>query len=189
MIDALIAKYGLVIVFFGCALEGDTVAITSGVLAHRGLMPYGAVLAAAMLGAWAADVGVFLLARRYRDHPRVLRALAHPRSQRLARRLLSRPRLLASVFRFLPGLRTLTPVLLATATPMRTLPYVCITGIAAGVWAAAMVLVGHVIGTAIAAFWGHVTRTELLLAVPAVILVGLGVRRFAQARLWDGERR
>ncbi len=183
MIDALIAKYGLIVVFLGCALEGDTVAITSGLLAHHQLLPLWPTLAAAWAGGWSADVGIFLLARRFRDHPRVLRILAHPVSQGMARRFLGRPALLAAVFRFLPGMRTVTPVLLATSTRLRLALYLPITCLSALVWAVVMVVIGHGIGTLVHRIWGHVDRTELLLALP-VLLVAL----FLGHRLWRMRR-
>ncbi len=183
MIDALIAKYGLIIVFLGCALEGDTVAVTSGLLAHHHLLPLWPTLAVAWAGGWTADVLIFLLARRYRAHPRVLRILSHPVSQGVARRLLGRPLLLAAVFRFIPGMRTVSPVLLATGTSLRAALYLPVTCLSALLWAGVMVLIGHGIGEVIRCLWGHVDRTELLLALP-VLLVAI----FALHRLWRMRR-
>ncbi len=183
MIDTLIAKYGLIIVYLGCALEGDTVAITSGLLAHHELLPLWPTLAAAWAGAWSADAVIFLLARHYRDHPRVLRLLAHPVSQKMARRFLGRPVLLAAVFRFLPGMRTVTPVLLATGARLSPALYLPLTCVSALVWAGVMVVIGHGIGGLVHRIWGHVDRTELLLALP-VLLVAL----FLGHRLWQMRR-
>ncbi|MBE9639456.1 DedA family protein [Salipiger mangrovisoli] len=177
MLDALIAKYGLIIVYLGCALEGDTVAITSGLLAHHGLLPLWPVLAAAWAGGWSSDVAIFLLARRYRDHPRVQHILAHPVSQGMARRFLARPALLAAAFRFLPGMRTVTPVLLATSAGLRPALYLPITCLAALVWAVVMVVVGHGIGRLVHIIWGHIDRTQLLLAIPALLVVGFWLHR------------
>ncbi|WP_353472832.1 hypothetical protein PVT71_02025 [Salipiger sp. H15] len=183
MIDALIAKYGLIIVFLGCAVEGDTVAITSGLLAHHGLLPLWPVLAAAWAGGWTADASIYLLARRYRDHPRVLKILSHPVSQGLADRFLGRPLLLAAVFRFLPGMRTVTPVLLATGTRLGPALYLPVTCVSALVWAAVMVVIGHGIGQLVHRIWGHVDRTELLLALPVLLVV-----LFLGHRLWRMRR-
>ncbi|PIL18648.1 hypothetical protein P775_18935 [Puniceibacterium antarcticum] len=170
MIEHLITEYGLIAVFIGCALEGDTVAITGGVLTFQGLLSFWPVVLAATAGAIATDTATFWLARRFREHPRVLRAVSHPLSQRFTATLLSRPLLLACVFRFIPGGRTVAPVMLATASSIRGKTYTIATIMSAGVWGLLMVSMGRELGEFMTETLGHFTRTEIILLVALVIL-------------------
>lgn len=172
MIEHLITEYGVIAIYIGCVFEGDTVAITGGVLAHRGLIPFWPVVLAAIAGGLTTDTVTFWLGRRFRDHPRVLRAVSHPLSQRLTAMFLSRPILLACLFRFIPGARTLAPVMLATATRIRGLPYTIATTVSACIWGLVMVSVGREIGQLLTRILGHFTRTEIILLVALIILSG-----------------
>ncbi|SNR28062.1 DedA family protein [Puniceibacterium sediminis] len=170
MIENLIHEYGVIAIYIGCVFEGDTVAITGGVLAHRGLIPFWPVVFAAIAGGLTTDTITFWLGRRFRDHPRVLRAVSHPLSQRLTATFLSRPLLLACLFRFIPGARTLAPVMLATATRIRGLPYTVATAVSACIWGVVMVSVGRQIGELLTRILGHFTRTEIVLLVALMVL-------------------
>ncbi len=170
MIEQTIEQYGLLAIYLGCALEGDTVAITGGVLAHRGLLPFWPVVIAVIAGGFTTDTITYWTGRRFRDHPRVLRAVSHPMSQRLTAIFLSRPLLLACVFRFIPGARTVAPVMLATATDLRGLPYTIATFVAASIWGVLLVSVGRELGEFLARVFGNFTRTEIVLSVAAAVL-------------------
>ncbi len=170
MIEEFIKEYGLIAIVIGCALEGDTVAITGGVLTHQGLLAFWPVVLAAITGAFVTDTVTFWLARKFREHPRVLRAVSHPLSVRLTAMFLSRPLMLACLFRFIPGGRTVAPVMLATATSIRGLTYTIATGISAAVWGVLMVAMGRELGEFLSEALGRFTRTEIILACALVIL-------------------
>ncbi len=170
MIEHLIREYGLIAIFIGCALEGDTVALTGGILTYQGLMLFWPVVLSAAAGAFATDTATFWLARRFREHPRVLRAVSHPLAQRFTATLLSRPLLLACVFRFIPGGRTVAPVMLATATSIRGKTYTIATAISASIWGLLMVSMGRELGEFMTGVLGHFTRTEIILIVALAIL-------------------
>ncbi len=174
--EQLVQTYGVFAVYLGCALEGDAAAISGAVLAHLGLIDPTQTFLAIAAGGYTTDVTVYALARLFRDHPRVIRALAHPVAARLTGRLLSRPVLLAALFRFIPGARTIAPVMLATATPLRPTVYYVVTALSALAWAASMLAVGFGAGAILKRMLADMTRTELLLLIPAGILLALGIR-------------
>nr|WP_280513625.1 VTT domain-containing protein [Roseivivax marinus] len=158
-------------VWLGCALEGDTVAITAGVLAGKGLFPlWGAILAAAA-GGWTTDLATYYGARYFRSHPRVLRALSHPWAQRMTRRFAGRPRVLCAVFRFIPGARFIAPVLIATATGIRSRTYLPITFCSAMIWGILLVTIGRKIALLVTYVWGHVWSAHGPLVVAGAALV------------------
>ena len=69
-IELLITRYGLAAVFLGAGIEGETMVVTGGLLAHGGLMPVTGVAIAAAAGSFVADQLFFAAGRRFRDHPR-----------------------------------------------------------------------------------------------------------------------
>ena len=77
-IAAILARYGLIAIFVGAGVEGETVVVTGGVMAHQGLVPLAGAMAAAVLGSFAADQLLFLTGRRFRDHPRVVGWMRRP---------------------------------------------------------------------------------------------------------------
>ena len=61
----LLSEYGLWVVFFGMIVEGTVVIILSGVLCHMGVLPCGATIVVAILGAIVGDQIWFYIGRNY----------------------------------------------------------------------------------------------------------------------------
>ena len=68
-LELLIAKYGLLAVFLGAGIEGETMVILGGVFAHRHLMTYWEAAAAATAGSFIADQLFFFAGRHARRWP------------------------------------------------------------------------------------------------------------------------
>jgi membrane protein DedA with SNARE-associated domain len=62
--ELLIARYGLPAIFLGTMLEGETVVIIGGFLAHRGYLSLFGVIIAATIGTLLADQFFFFLGLR-----------------------------------------------------------------------------------------------------------------------------
>jgi membrane protein DedA with SNARE-associated domain len=150
--SALISNFGLLAVFGTAAIEGDAAVITAGVLVQRGVLPLWPVIVAGMLGGWFSDLLIYHLARRFRHHPRTVRAVVSARKWRFFNMFVAYPMLLALAIRFMPGVRTAGPVALATATDITPMRYALLTAIAAFIWSVVLVLLGqqagHLIGRA-----------------------------------------
>ncbi|SHJ59050.1 membrane protein DedA, SNARE-associated domain [Palleronia salina] len=178
-----LARWGVLFVYLGCVVEGDAVAISAGVLADQGRLPFWPVVFAAALGAWTWDMGIFTAGRIFRGHPRIARALEHPRAQRVTRRLLRRPWLLAGIFRFIPATRTVAPLALATGSSIRAATYAAITGPACLLWAMIAVTIGADLSRLLSAVWRE-ARSEMQIAA-ALALGGVAIfawRRWSLAR-------
>src|SRR2546425_6912433 len=63
--EHLIVRYGLAVVFFGAAVEGDVTMILAGVTAHIGLFPLPSAIALGALGGMAGDSFFYALGRRH----------------------------------------------------------------------------------------------------------------------------
>jgi membrane protein DedA with SNARE-associated domain len=170
MLESLVERYGYLGIFIGTFLEGETILILGGFAAHRGLLRLPEVMLAAFLGSVLSDQLFFFLGRR---HGAALLA-RRPQWQRGAERvrgLLDRySTALILVFRFLYGLRNITPFVLGMSK-VSTARFVLLNAIGAAVWAAAIALLGWFVGEAAKQMLGHVQRYERGVVV-AIIAVG-----------------
>ncbi|MGN6277246.1 MAG: DedA family protein [Sphingomonas sp.] len=170
-IEAIIARYGVVAVFAGAGFEGETAAVAGGLLAHQGYFALPAAMAAAAAGSCVADQLFFLLGRRFREH-RWVRAVRQRSAFARALGLLERyPRAFVFAFRFIYGIRTVSPVAIGTSTvPART--FVVMNVIAAAVWGPLFVGLGYLFGHGIEAVLGRMQGKHhiVLLAVAAVVI-------------------
>jgi len=180
-VEALIAQYGLAAVFLGAGIEGETAVIAGGVLAHQGLVsPLGAGIAAAA-GSFAADQGFFQIGRHFREHRLVKRLRAKPAYGKAMRLLERYPRGFIVAYRFLYGLRTVSPIAIGTSR-IRLGQFVAVNLVAAALWATLFTAVGYLFGNVLAELFGRIAGTRLLWGIGAALLVALIVG--AAARWW-----
>ena len=180
-IEGLVARYGLLAVFVGAAVEGETAVATGGLFAHRGLLALPLVISAAAFGSFLADQGFFLIGRRYRDHPRLTRWTAKPGFARALGLIARRPTGFVFAFRFLWGLRTVSPIALGT-TGMSWRRFAVLNALAASLWASLVSVVGYSLAATLAGFGARLERTpHYLLAIAGLAVffavVGWWLRR------------
>lgn len=173
-LEAVLSQYGLAALFLGAGIEGETVVVLGGVMVHRGLIAYPAAIAAAALGSCIADQIFFALGRRFRDHRYVRRVQQKAAFRRAIDVFEQRPMLFVFGFRFLYGLRTVSPIAIGT-TALPASRFMAINALAAVVWATVFVTLGYLFGEGIEAAFGRVRDVgHVLLPVLAVLLlVGL----------------
>ncbi len=144
-IEALVAHYGLAALFVGAGLEGEAAVVAGGLLAHRDLVPLGGAMAVAALGSFTADQIWFQVGRRFRDARLVAKARAQPAFVRAVAALERHPIGFIFAFRFIYGLRTVSPIAIGTsAVPGRV--YLAVNAAAALVWGCSFTLVGYAFG-------------------------------------------
>ncbi|MFP5077575.1 DedA family protein [Rhizobium sp. YIM 134829] len=172
MIEALVARYGVFGVLLGAGIEGEAVVFLGGVLAHRGLMPLWQVMIAAAIGSFLADQLFFALGRRATSLSYVQRLMTAKAMLR-ARDLLHRhPTGFILAFRFLYGMRIISPVLIGT-TEIPTARFVLLNAVAACLWAVVISGVGYLFGNLVEALLGHLRlHLHLLIALTALALAG-----------------
>ena len=182
-IEALIARYGLLAIFAGAGIEGEAIVLTGGVLAHEGLLPIWGVAAASAAGSCLVDQLWFWLARRYRDHRLVRAARCKPAFARALRLLERFPTAFILAFRFVYGLRTVSPIAIGSSTvPSRK--FVPLNIVAAAIWGPAIAWAGFAFGRALDP-WLREMKTVILVAC-AVALAGamlFVLLRFGKAAL------
>lgn len=109
MLESLLSSYGYPILIIGTFLEGETVMILAGVAARIGYLSLDWVILCGFCGTFFGDQLYFILGRR---HGKSMLA-RHPSWQapasRVFKKLQRHQNLLILSFRFLYGIRTVTP--------------------------------------------------------------------------------
>jgi membrane protein DedA with SNARE-associated domain len=179
-LELLVQQYGYLAVLVGTFLEGESILIAGGFLAHRGYMALPLVMLAAFAGSLVGDQLAFFLGR-WRG-PRFLEA--HPawkaRAGRIMDRLHRHRVLIILFFRFAWGLRNATPFVLgASGIPVKV--FLPLNAAGAAVWAAAVGAGGYFFGYALEAALGRMKHYEHYI-VAGLILAG------AALWLWHARR-
>ncbi len=175
-IEMLIARYGLAALFVGAGIEGEAVVVTGGILAHKGLVPlWGAMLVAA-LGSCLADQLWYFAGRHCRHYRWVQRLTAGPAFARAIAFLERHPTAFILGFRFVYGMRTVSPIAIGTThiPPRRFVP---LNILAAAVWGPSFTLLGYAFGKAIDPVLHHLQAgaMKVVLGLLAVGVVGLAI--------------
>jgi membrane protein DedA with SNARE-associated domain len=178
-IEALLARYGLAAIFVGAGIEGETVVVTGGLLAHQGLVPLWAAMVAAAAGSFVADQLFFLAGRRFREHRWVKRFRDRPAFARALETFERHPAGFIIGFRFLYGLRTISPIAIGT-TEVPTRRFMTLNAAAAIGWGVIFTTLGYVFGDGLTELLGRLKpdRHTLLVGAAVVIAAFLLVRLF-----------
>jgi membrane protein DedA with SNARE-associated domain len=180
--EEFLARWGVVAVLAGAALEGDGSMVMSGVLVHVGLLDLPAVLIAGALGAFVSDCVCFAIGRSGAAAIRGSRAYARvaPLVERLARRV-GLWEVVAA--RFVYGTRVASMIFWGTR-PVAFARFAVVDAVGCVLWAVAFSAVGWALGGSAELLLGDLRRAEhwlvRLLAAVAVVAttVHLAVRRW-----------
>lgn len=171
-IELLIEKYGLLGVFLGAGVEGETVVLLGGILSHRGLLPFWPVALAAAAGSFVADQLLFLAGRFARSNPAVRRILEEPALTSVQRLLERHPTGFVFAFRFIYGMRTISPIAIGT-TNIPTAKFVVLNATAALLWGPLFTFLGFYFGQGIEQMLGRLSLSHHLLAAGLLVAAAL----------------
>ncbi len=160
MLQELIDSYGYAAVLIGTLLEGETILLLGGLAAKLGYLKLFWVIVVGFVGATLGDQFWFYIGRR---HGQALLA-RHPRWRQRVERihhiLVRFETALLLGFRFLYGLRNLTPLVIGTSKiSWRKFVLLNITG--ALIWAVTIGTLGYAFGQGIDLLLGNVKHYEL----------------------------
>lgn len=181
-LESIIVEYGVLFVFFGTLLEGETVVILAGFLSHQGLLNPFAVAAAAFLGSLINDQGLFFIGRFFADSAYVRKQKERPVFTKAFAMIERNSTQFILAFRFLYGLRTVSPLALGVSN-VSTPRYVVLNTIAAAVWAPVITGIGYALGMALHGAIGDLPRIEhkigagIGIAVLSALVIHLIARR------------
>lgn len=156
-------------------MEGETVVIVGGIMVHKGLLGFLPAVIVAACGSFVADQIFFLLGRRFRNHAFVQKAQQKPAFARALEIFDKHPALFVFAFRFIYGLRTVSPIAIGTTRlPART--FLIVNAIAAAVWGVTFISAGYFFGHAIEKAVGRFSPSPgTVIAIVAGVAVIAGI--------------
>jgi membrane protein DedA with SNARE-associated domain len=162
-LPSLLQSYGYIAVILGTFLEGETILILAGFLAHQGYLQMQWVVGAAFLGSMAGDQLYFLLGRRYGGTLLARRPVWQAQAARVDRLLVRFRSALILGFRFLYGMRTVTPFVLGMGA-VSSRKFVLLNGVGALAWALVIGSAGYLFGAALETLLVQLKHYELFVA-------------------------
>jgi membrane protein DedA with SNARE-associated domain len=179
--EPLIAHYGLIAIFIGAAIEGETVVFLGGVLAHRHLMPFWAVAVAASAGSFVADQIFFFTGRYARGFSQVQNVIKQPAFARVTGLIERHPIGFILAFRFIYGMRTISPIAIGASQIPAPL-FVLLNALAAAVWGPVIAGIGYVFGNEVEQLFGRLPLDKHLIVAAGTVLVVLVAYIFLRKR-------
>lgn len=173
--EAFIAQWGYLAILGGTVLEGEAVLVAAGAMAHHGLLSLPWVILAAFAGSVGGDQGWFWLGREHGKPFLQKRPALMERASVVQSWLDKYDTLFLVGFRFLYGLRTVTPVLLG-ATGFSPRRFALLNVIGAALWAVTFGAIGYGLGAGLRqllARRGHMHEHMLTGACVALLLSGV----------------
>jgi len=151
-LEEFIITYGYLALFAGCLLEGGTVVVIAGALAHQGYLRLEWVIGITFCCAFGADQLFFQVGKR--NGPRVLERLPKlaAKINRVRLFLVTWQILAIMGFRFIYGMRTITPIVIGMSG-FKTRNFVVLNLCSTLLWAGTISIIGY--------FFGHLIRDTL----------------------------
>ncbi len=187
----LIATYGYPVIFVGSLLEGETIVILGAIAAKIGYLHLGLVMLAAWMGSFVGDQLYFQIGRRYGARMIARWPSWQMRAERVNRLLVKYDRWFIVGFRFIYGLRTVSPFVIGMSR-VSAGRFMFWNVLAAGLWAVLIAGLGYAFGQVIELFLAELKRYELyvfggVIAVGLLLWIAYHIRLRARSRVFAKE--
>ena len=180
-LQQLIEHYGYLAVFIGALIEGETLLVMAGYLAHEGYLNLAVVMAVAAVGGFIGDQFFFTLGR-FRGREILARFPSlKARAARVEELVYRYQNWLIILIRFMYGLRVAGPIFLGMArvSPIR---FAVVNLLGAIVWAVLIGGAGYLFGQAVGLFLHDAQRYEAFL-LGGILILGIAVWIYRRYRL------
>lgn len=170
-LEELISTYGYTAIGIGTFLEGETILVLGGFAAHRGYLELPWVIVCAFFGTLFGDQLYFYIGRTRGKGVLEKRPYWKSKSEKVFLLLDSHQVWLILGFRFLYGLRTVTPFIIGASriSPTR---FLILNMIGGAIWAIVIGILGYLFGHTLEILIGDIKRYELF---AFAVLAGAGV--------------
>ena len=171
--EYILSTYGYIALLIGTFLEGETILVAAGFLAHRGYLELPWVIFFAVMGAVAGDQLYFFLGRAKGMDFIESRPRWQTKSAQMFALLQTHQIPVIIGFRFLYGIRTVTPFIIG-ASGINPIRFIILDSIGAGAWAIAVGTLGYLFGQTIEVFLEEAKKYETVL-MALIFLVGIAI--------------
>lgn len=177
--EHFINAYGYLAILFGTFFEGETILLLGGIAAKLGYLELPWVIVCGFAGSLFGDQ-LFFFIGRYRGQAFLEKRPAWQGRAAQVHRVMDRHRIAIILgFRFMYGLRTVTPFVLGMSR-IPVAQFLLLNLISAALWAGVIGVLGYAFGHALELLLGDIRRYEM-----AIFAVGLIVG----ASIWALHRR
>ncbi len=184
LLEYLIKTYGYLALLIGTFLEGETILILGGFAAHLGYLELPWVMAVAFLGSFSGDQVYFFIGR-WRGKDLLSRHLRWQRHVDKVHRFLKRYHdLIMLGFRFVYGIRIMTPFVLGMNHQIKTLRFVIFNALGALIWSVVISTGGFLFGHALESTIKDIKRYQFE-TIAFVIAIGClmwGINKYRESR-------
>ncbi len=168
----LIGHYGYWALFAGTLLEGETILVIGGLIARLGMLDLPVVMLVAFMGSFAGDQFYFHLGRIKGKELLSRRPSWQRRVDRIHKHVEKYHDLIMVGFRFVYGMRIMTPFVIGMCRNIKTSRFTALNTIGALSWSVLIAGGGYFFGYAIEDFIKDVKQYELY-SIMVVAVVGI----------------
>lgn len=172
-LESLVSTYGYLALLVGTFLEGETILVIAGFLAHRGYLELPWVIAIGFLGTFSGDQLYFWLGRTKGANFLMRRPSYRVRVEKAQNLLEKYQKIIILGFRFLYGLRAVTPFAIGLSKSDAK-EFIVLNATGAIVWAMIVGSGGYLFGNALEIIIGDIKHYELEI-LAAMIFAGCAV--------------
>lgn len=172
MLESLLMHYGYPALIIGTFLEGETILILGGVAAKLGYLSLEWVIACGFIGTLLGDQLYFFIGRYKGKAFLTRRPVRQMQAQRVFQKLERHQNLFIIGFRFIYGLRTVTPFAIGISN-ISYLRFTLLNILGAAIWAIIIGLIGYFFGHAFEALLGDIKHYELELLAGIILFSAL----------------
>jgi membrane protein DedA with SNARE-associated domain len=158
-LQSMIENYGYAAILVGTFLEGETILVLAGLAAQLGYLTLSGVILAAFLGSLSGDQLFFYLGRKHSRAVLARRPAWKEKAEKVDKITNRFQTAIILSFRFLYGLRTVTPFVIGTS-PVSLKKFVALNAVGALVWAAAFGSGGYLFGRTLEIYIGKIKHYE-----------------------------
>ncbi|HXX57886.1 MAG TPA: DedA family protein [Thermodesulfovibrionales bacterium] len=172
-LEHLIRTYGYVALLIGTFFEGETILIIGGLTAHLGYLHLPLVMVVAFIGSFSGDQVFYFIGRaRGRDilarYPRWC-----ARAEKIHIILERYHDLIMLGFRFVYGIRILTPIVIGMNHRIAARRFVILNAAGAVLWAVLVSTGGYLFGTALEVVMKDIKRYEMEVIIGILLIGGI----------------
>lgn len=168
-LNHLITQYGYLVLILFTFLEGETIVIIAGAFVHSGTLNFYLVAFSSLLGAFLGDQLYFFLGRKYGKKILAKKPNLENKANKVMDIISKNESLLILSFRFLYGLRTITPIALGLSK-IKYFKFLFLNLIGAIIWAFCFTYLGYIVAKSVKNLIINVNHYQYIATVLIIII-------------------